>query len=176
MCVKSLMLNRCFSSALRQNKPSFNPADTNALVAAVGFGKGLSKCRPPGSVPSGHPGQPMMSSGPTLQQVTIAGTTGHQAGMGGQGTQQQPGQPGTTFNDVHKHFYTKSSCIMLLQWFNSTRSIWTGKMPSNIKTNIKSASMHPYNRWASCRNAAFCDTTFGIWSKNAHLFCAFSIK
>ncbi|XP_042613494.1 mediator of RNA polymerase II transcription subunit 8-like [Cyprinus carpio] len=104
------------SSALRQNKPSFNPADTNALVAAVGFGKGLSKCRPPGSVPSGHPGQPMMSSGPTLQQVTIAGTTGHQAGMGGQGTQQQPGQP--------------------------------GKMPSSIKTNIKSASasMHPYNR------------------------------
>uniref|UniRef100_A0A8C1ZMM0 Mediator of RNA polymerase II transcription subunit 8 n=1 Tax=Cyprinus carpio TaxID=7962 RepID=A0A8C1ZMM0_CYPCA len=102
------------TSALRQNKPSFNPADTNALVAAVGFGKGLSKCRPPGSVPSGHPGQPMMSTGPTLQQVTIAGTTGHQAGMGGQGTQQQPGQP--------------------------------GKMPSNIKTNIKSASMHPYNR------------------------------
>ncbi|KAA0713288.1 Mediator of RNA polymerase II transcription subunit 8 [Triplophysa tibetana] len=102
------------SSALRQNKPSFNPADTNALVAAVGFGKNLSKCRPPGSVAPGHTGQTMMSAGPTLQQVTIAGAAGHQPGMSGQVTQQQPGQP--------------------------------GKMPSNIKTNIKSASMHPYNR------------------------------
>ncbi len=101
------MLNRCFSSALRQNKPSFNPADTNALVAAVGFGKGLSKCRPPGAVPPGHPGQPMMSTGPTLQQVTIAGTTGHQAGMGGPVAQQQPGQPGTTFNDVQKYMYAQ---------------------------------------------------------------------
>uniref|UniRef100_A0A671P6C8 Mediator of RNA polymerase II transcription subunit 8 n=1 Tax=Sinocyclocheilus anshuiensis TaxID=1608454 RepID=A0A671P6C8_9TELE len=95
------------TSALRQNKPSFNPADTNALVAAVGFGKGLSKCRPPGSAPPGHPGQPMMSTGPTLQQVTIAGTTGHQAGMGGQVAQQQPGQPGTTFNNIHKHIYAQ---------------------------------------------------------------------
>ncbi|XP_036427340.1 mediator of RNA polymerase II transcription subunit 8 [Colossoma macropomum] len=104
------------TAALRQNKPSFNPADTNALVAAVGFGKGLSKCRPPGPVTPGHPGQPMMTGGPTLQQVTIAGTSGHQPGMGASGTQQQPGQP--------------------------------GKMPSSIKTNIKSASasLHPYNR------------------------------
>ncbi|KAL7891107.1 hypothetical protein AOLI_G00005830 [Acnodon oligacanthus] len=104
------------TAALRQNKPSFNPADTNALVAAVGFGKGLSKCRPPGPVASGHPGQPMMSGGPTLQQVTIAGTSGHQPGMGSSVAQQQPGQP--------------------------------GKMPSSIKTNIKSASasLHPYNR------------------------------
>ncbi|NP_996966.1 mediator of RNA polymerase II transcription subunit 8 [Danio rerio] len=102
------------TSALRQNKPSFNPADTNALVAAVGFGKGLSKCRPPGPVAPGHPGQPMMQTGPTLQQVTIAGASGHQAGMSGPVAPQQPGQP--------------------------------GKIPSNIKTNIKSASMHPYNR------------------------------
>ncbi|XP_057194349.1 mediator of RNA polymerase II transcription subunit 8 isoform X2 [Triplophysa rosa] len=102
------------TSALRQNKPSFNLADTNALVAAVGFGKNLSKCRPPGSVAPGHTGQAMTSAGPTMQQVTIAGAAGHQPGMSGQVTQQQPGQP--------------------------------GKMPSNIKTNIKSASMHPYNR------------------------------
>lgn len=104
------------SAAIRQNKPSFNPADTNALVAAVGFGKGLSKCRPPGPVAPGHPGQgPMMGGGPTLQQVTIGGASGQQAGMGGP-TAQQQGQP--------------------------------GKMPSSIKTNIKSASgsMHPYNR------------------------------
>lgn len=104
------------TAAIRQNKPSFNPTDTTALVAAVGFGKGLSKCRPPGPVTSGHPGQPMMTGGPTLQQVTIAGTSGHQAGMGASAAQQQSGQP--------------------------------GKMPSSIKTNIKSASgsMHPYNR------------------------------
>ncbi|XP_026885947.2 mediator of RNA polymerase II transcription subunit 8 isoform X2 [Electrophorus electricus] len=103
------------TAAMRQNKPSFNPADTNALVAAVGFGKGLSKCRPPGPVAQGHPGQPMMTGGPTLQQVTISGTSGHQAGMGASVTQ-QPGQP--------------------------------GKIPSSIKTNIKSASasLHPYNR------------------------------
>ncbi|KAG7488253.1 hypothetical protein MATL_G00032190 [Megalops atlanticus] len=103
------------SAALRQNKPSFNPADTNALVAAVGFGKGLSaKCRPPGPVPPGQPGQgPMMAGGPTLQQVTIAGSSGQPSAIGGPVPPQQPGQP--------------------------------GKMPSNIKTNIKSASMqHPY--------------------------------
>uniref|UniRef100_A0A4W5MQP7 Mediator of RNA polymerase II transcription subunit 8 n=1 Tax=Hucho hucho TaxID=62062 RepID=A0A4W5MQP7_9TELE len=101
--------------AIRQNKPSFNPADTNALVAAVGFGKGLSKCRPPGPVAPGHTGQgPMMSGGPTLQQVTIGGGSGQQQGMG-PGAPQQQGQP--------------------------------GKMPCNIKTNIKAASsMHPYNR------------------------------
>ncbi|XP_054916483.1 mediator of RNA polymerase II transcription subunit 8 isoform X2 [Poeciliopsis prolifica] len=90
-------------AASRLNKPSFNPGDTNALVAAVAFGKGLSKCRPPGPMAPGHPGQgPMMSGGPTLQQVTIGGGGGQQA----------------------------------------------GKMPSSIKTNIKSASasMHPYNR------------------------------
>ncbi|KAL1022661.1 hypothetical protein UPYG_G00030630 [Umbra pygmaea] len=94
-------------AALRLTKQSFNSADTNALVAAVGFGKGLSKCRPPGTVAPGHPGQgPIMSGGPTLQQVTI--------GLGS-GAPQQQGQP--------------------------------GKMPSNIKTNIKAASsMHPYNR------------------------------
>ncbi|XP_028855829.1 mediator of RNA polymerase II transcription subunit 8 isoform X2 [Denticeps clupeoides] len=110
------------NAAMRQNKQSFNPADTNALVAAVGFGKNLSntmqtKCRPPGPVAPGHPGQgPMMTGGPTLQQVTIGGTPSHQGAIGGPVAPQQPGQP--------------------------------GKMPSNIKTNIKSASasMHPYNR------------------------------
>uniref|UniRef100_A0A8C6LDX0 Mediator of RNA polymerase II transcription subunit 8 n=1 Tax=Nothobranchius furzeri TaxID=105023 RepID=A0A8C6LDX0_NOTFU len=105
------------SAASRQNKASFNPSDTNALVAAVAFGKGLSKCRPPGPVAPGIPGQgPMMSGGPTLQQVTIGGAAGQQAGMGGPVAPQQLGQP--------------------------------GKIPSSIKTNIKSASgsIHPYNR------------------------------
>uniref|UniRef100_A0A3P9JWX8 Mediator of RNA polymerase II transcription subunit 8 n=1 Tax=Oryzias latipes TaxID=8090 RepID=A0A3P9JWX8_ORYLA len=104
-------------ASVRQNKASFNPTDTSALVAAVAFGKGLSKCRPPGPVAPGHPGQgPMMSGGPTLQQVTIGGGSNQQAGMGGPVAPQQQGQP--------------------------------GKMPSSIKTNIKSASgsIHPYNR------------------------------
>ncbi|XP_006634854.1 mediator of RNA polymerase II transcription subunit 8 [Lepisosteus oculatus] len=106
------------SAALRQNKQTFNPTDTTALVAAVGFGKGLAKCRPPGSgglVPPGQPGTgAMLQGGPTLQQVTMPGTSNPQAAIGGPVPQQQQGQP--------------------------------GKMPSNIKTNIKSASMHPYNR------------------------------
>ncbi|XP_017289205.1 mediator of RNA polymerase II transcription subunit 8 isoform X1 [Kryptolebias marmoratus] len=105
------------SAASRQNKAFFNAGDTNALVAAVAFGKGLSKCRPPGPVAPGHPGQgPIMSGGPTLQQVTVGGGAGQQAGLGGPVAPQQQGQP--------------------------------GKMPSSIKTNIKSASasMHPYNR------------------------------
>ncbi|MBN3298640.1 mediator of RNA polymerase II transcription subunit 8 isoform X2 [Amia ocellicauda] len=105
------------SAAMRQNKQTHNPADTTALVAAVGFGKGLAKCRPPGPggvVAPGQPGGgPMMQGGPTLQQVTMAGSSNQQTGMGPV-PQQQPGQP--------------------------------GKMPSNIKTNIKSASMHPYSR------------------------------
>uniref|UniRef100_A0A5F8GME3 Mediator of RNA polymerase II transcription subunit 8 n=1 Tax=Monodelphis domestica TaxID=13616 RepID=A0A5F8GME3_MONDO len=41
------------SGGLRQNKQTFNPTDTNALVAAVAFGKGLSNWRPPGKMPSG---------------------------------------------------------------------------------------------------------------------------
>lgn len=84
-----------FYTAMRQSKPSFNPADTNALVSAVAFGKGLSKCRPPGPVAPGHQGQgSMMSGGPTLQQVTIGGGSGQQAGMGGPVAQQQQGQTG----------------------------------------------------------------------------------
>lgn len=89
---------RCVA-ALRQNKPSFNPADTNALVGAVAFGKGLSKCRPPGPVAPGHPGQgPLMGGGPTLQQVTIGGAPSQQGALGGAVApqQQQQGQPGRT--------------------------------------------------------------------------------
>uniref|UniRef100_A0A3Q1C1D5 Mediator of RNA polymerase II transcription subunit 8 n=1 Tax=Amphiprion ocellaris TaxID=80972 RepID=A0A3Q1C1D5_AMPOC len=115
-CCLRILFNPDVEQA-RQNKPFFNPTDTNALVAAVAFGKGLSKCRPPGPVAQGHPGQgQMMSGGPTLQQVTIGGGSGQQAGLGGPVAPQQQGQP--------------------------------GKMPSSIKTNIKSASgsMHPYNR------------------------------
>ncbi|KAJ8279397.1 hypothetical protein COCON_G00064630 [Conger conger] len=87
------------SAAMRQNKPSFNPADTTALVAAVGFGKGLAKCRPPGPVAPGQPGQgPMMSGGPTLQQVTIAGSSGQQTAIGAPGPPQQPGQPAIPYS------------------------------------------------------------------------------
>lgn len=91
--------------ALRQNKPSFNPADTNALVGAVAFGKGLSKCRPPGPVAPGHPGQgQMMSGGPTLQQVTIGGAPGQQGALGGAVAPQQQGQPGRTAVQLGQYY------------------------------------------------------------------------
>lgn len=91
--------------ALRQNKPSFNPADTNALVGAVAFGKGLSKCRPPGPVAPGLPGQgPMMSGGPTLQQVTIGGAPGQQGALGGAVAPQQQGQPGRTAVQLGQYY------------------------------------------------------------------------
>ncbi|XP_061680065.1 mediator of RNA polymerase II transcription subunit 8 isoform X3 [Syngnathoides biaculeatus] len=92
------------SAAPRPSKSWFNPADTSALVGAVAFGKGLSKCRPPGP-----PGAAAGAGGPTLQQVTSGGAAGQLPG----GPPQQQGQP--------------------------------GKLPG-IKTNIKSASMHPYGR------------------------------
>lgn len=104
----SLSLSLC-ASGMRQNKQWFNPADTNALVAAVSFGKSLSKCRPPASVAPGHPGQSMMTGGPTLQQVTIAGAPGHQGGIGASVPQQQPGQPGkrlVTITHAHTHTHT----------------------------------------------------------------------
>ncbi|XP_061680064.1 mediator of RNA polymerase II transcription subunit 8 isoform X2 [Syngnathoides biaculeatus] len=95
------------SAAPRPSKSWFNPADTSALVGAVAFGKGLSKCRPPGP-----PGAAAGAGGPTLQQVTSGGAAGQLPG----GPPQQQGQP--------------------------------GKLPG-IKTNIKSASMHPYGSvWA----------------------------
>ncbi|XP_077391491.1 mediator of RNA polymerase II transcription subunit 8 isoform X2 [Festucalex cinctus] len=104
------------SAALRQNKCWFNPADTSALVGAVAFGKGLSKCRPPGgSAAAGHAGPPgIMAPGgpPTLQQVTIGGP-GQQGPLGG--APQQQGQPGKMPG-----------------------------IKTNIKS--ASASMHPYNR------------------------------
>ncbi|KPP66909.1 hypothetical protein Z043_114548 [Scleropages formosus] len=85
-------------SAMRQNKPSFNPTDTTALVAAVGFGKGLAKCRPPGPVGPGQPGQgPITAGGSTLQQVAIPGCSNQQTAIGGPVPPQQPGQPGRFF-------------------------------------------------------------------------------
>lgn len=98
------------SGNLRQTKPSYNLADTNALVAAVTYGKGLSNRRPQGPGGSLPPGQPAAAGiAGNLSQVTIASAAG-----------QQPVQQGVAQQQ--------------------------GKMPSNIKTNIKSASMHPYQR------------------------------
>ncbi|KAM4642264.1 mediator of RNA polymerase II transcription subunit 8 [Discoglossus pictus] len=100
---------------LRQNKQTYNPTDTNALVAAVAFGKGLSNRRPPGGPMA--PGQAggMLQGSAGMQQVSMSLPPNQQQHMGGV-TMGQAGQP--------------------------------GKMPSNIKTNIKSASgaMHPYQR------------------------------
>ncbi|XP_027979063.1 mediator of RNA polymerase II transcription subunit 8 isoform X8 [Eumetopias jubatus] len=108
------------SGGLRPNKQTFNPADTNALVAAVAFGKGLSNWRPSGSSGPGQPGQPgagtILAGASGLQQVQMAGAP----------SQQQP----------------------LLSGVQMAQTGQTGKMPSGIKTNIKSASMHPYQRGA----------------------------
>ncbi|XP_042190767.1 mediator of RNA polymerase II transcription subunit 8 isoform X2 [Callorhinchus milii] len=105
------------SGALRQSKQTFNPADTNALVAAVGFGRGLSKpIRPQGPGGPVPPGQTLpgagLPGGPSMAQVSMQSGPNQQQGMAAQVPPQ--GQP--------------------------------GKIPSTIKTNIKSASMHPYQR------------------------------
>ncbi|XP_018417068.1 PREDICTED: mediator of RNA polymerase II transcription subunit 8 [Nanorana parkeri] len=102
-------------ASLRQNKQTYNPTDTNALVAAVAFGKGLSNRRPPGPGGPMGAGQAgaggMLQGAASMQQMSMApNQPQHMGGVG----MAQAGQP--------------------------------GKMPSNIKTNIKSASMHPYQR------------------------------
>ncbi|KAF6345062.1 mediator complex subunit 8 [Rhinolophus ferrumequinum] len=106
------------SGGLRPNKQTFNPADTNALVAAVAFGKGLSNWRPSGSSGPGQAGQPgtgtILAGASGLQQVQMTGAPSQQQSMLSGVQMAQAGQP--------------------------------GKMPSGIKTNIKSASMHPYQR------------------------------
>lgn len=87
-----------FFTGLRQNKQTFNPADTNALVAAVAFGKGLSNRRPPGSgaaVQSGQPGAGAIIAGASgMQQVPMTGAPAQQQPMLA-GVQMAPaGQPG----------------------------------------------------------------------------------
>lgn len=76
------LLTLPFSSGLRPNKQTFNPADTNALVAAVAFGKGLSNWRPSGSSGPGQPGQPgagtILAGASGLQQVQMAGAPNQQ--------------------------------------------------------------------------------------------------
>ncbi|XP_040263761.1 mediator of RNA polymerase II transcription subunit 8 isoform X2 [Bufo bufo] len=103
---------------IRQNKPTYNPADTNALVVAVAFGKGLSNRRPPGPGGPMGPGQAapggMLPGAAGMQQVSMNMQTNQQQHMPGGVSMAQAGQP--------------------------------GKMPSSIKTNIKSASMLPYQR------------------------------
>ncbi|XP_072275430.1 mediator of RNA polymerase II transcription subunit 8 [Pyxicephalus adspersus] len=102
-------------SSLRQNKQTYNPNDTNALVAAVAFGKGLSNRRPPG------PGGPMG-----------AGQTGASGMLPGAASMQQMSMP----PNQQQHM----AGVPMAQGGQP------GKMPSSIKTNIKSASMHPYQR------------------------------
>ena len=106
------------SGGLWPNKQTFNPADTNALVAAVAFGKGLSNWRPSGSSGPSRPGQPgtgtVLTGASGLQQMQMAGAPNQQQPMLRGVQMAQAGQP--------------------------------GKMPSGINTNIKSASMHPYQQ------------------------------
>ncbi|XP_028301357.1 mediator of RNA polymerase II transcription subunit 8-like isoform X2 [Gouania willdenowi] len=118
------------SSSMRQNKPSFNPADTSALVGAVAFGKGLSKCRPPGPGAPGHPGQgPQMGSCPTLQQVTLGGASTQQGGLGGPVAPQQQGQPGKNTHMVQHYLYRYIYIDIL--------GLSTNILNSNIYSNSK---------------------------------------
>ncbi|XP_025942672.1 mediator of RNA polymerase II transcription subunit 8 isoform X2 [Apteryx rowi] len=86
------------SGGLRQNKQTFNPADTNALVAAIAFGKGLSNRRPPGSgasVQSGQPGAGAIIAGASgMQQVPMSGAPAQQQPMMAGVQMTQAGQPG----------------------------------------------------------------------------------
>ncbi|KAG8507618.1 Mediator of RNA polymerase II transcription subunit 8, partial [Galemys pyrenaicus] len=86
------------SGGLRPNKQTFNPADTNALVAAVAFGKGLSNWRPSGTSGPGQPGQPgtgtILGGASGLQQVQMAGTSSQQQPMLSGVQMAQAGQPG----------------------------------------------------------------------------------
>ena len=85
-------------SGLRPNKQTFNPADTNALVAAVAFGKGLSNWRPSGSSGPSQPGQPgagtVLAGASGLQQVQMAGAPSQQQPMLSGVQMAQAGQPG----------------------------------------------------------------------------------
>ncbi|XP_008149477.2 mediator of RNA polymerase II transcription subunit 8 [Eptesicus fuscus] len=129
------------SGGLRPNKQTFNPADTNALVAAVAFGKGLSNWRPAGSSGPGQPGQPgtgtILAGASGLQQVQMTGAPSQQQSILSGVQMAQAGQP--------------------------------GKMPSGIKTNIKSASMHPYQRIKSkCPVRPSRSTTFSLSHSRLH--------
>ncbi|TNM87648.1 mediator of RNA polymerase II transcription subunit 8 [Takifugu rubripes] len=97
------------SISLRQNKQYFNPADTNTLVGAVAFGKGLSKCRPPGPVAQGHPGPGTMMGGTSaLQQATIGAGPVQQAGSVGP---QQPGQQGKMSSSIKTNIKAAASSM-----------------------------------------------------------------
>lgn len=96
-----------FSLGLRPNKQTFNPADTNALVAAVAFGKGLSNWRPSGSSGPGQPGQPgagtILAGASGLQQVQMAGAPNQQQPMLSGVQMAQAGQPGeVTWTDTQE--------------------------------------------------------------------------
>ncbi|XP_057356107.1 mediator of RNA polymerase II transcription subunit 8 isoform X5 [Manis pentadactyla] len=86
------------SGGLRPNKQTFNPADTNALVAAVAFGKGLSNWRPSGSSGPGQSGQPgagtILAGTSGLQQVQMTGAPSQQQPMLSGVQMAQAGQPG----------------------------------------------------------------------------------
>lgn len=99
-CLCFILVFCFFFPALRQNKQYFNPSDTNTLVGAVAFGKGLSKCRPPGPVAQGHPGPgTMMSGSSALQQAAIGNGPVQQAGSVGP---QQPGQQGKSQEELFR--------------------------------------------------------------------------
>ncbi|XP_062054316.1 mediator of RNA polymerase II transcription subunit 8-like [Lepus europaeus] len=86
------------SGGLWPNKQTFNPADINALVADVAFGKRLSNWRPSGSSGPGQPGQPgagaILAGALGLQQVQMAGAPGQQQPMLNGVQMAQAGQTG----------------------------------------------------------------------------------
>lgn len=91
-------VNLTSSTGLRQNKQTYNSADTNALVAAVAFGKGLSNRRPPGvtgPVQSSQPSASTIITGASaMQQVQMPGGPNQAQPMLGGVQMPQTGQPG----------------------------------------------------------------------------------
>lgn len=111
-----------FSSGLRSNKQTFNPADTNALVAAVAFGKGLSNWRPSGSSGPGQPGQPgagtILAGTSGLQQVQMTGAPSQQQSILSGVQMAQAGQPGKVAGidivaDLEQGSGNKPNCLSL---------------------------------------------------------------
>ncbi|ELW62136.1 Mediator of RNA polymerase II transcription subunit 8 [Tupaia chinensis] len=154
------------SGGLRPNKQTFNPNDTNALAAAVAFGKGLSNWRSSGSSGPGQPGQPgagtILAGASGLQQVQMAGAPSQQQPMLSGVQMAQAGQPVAEINgqtliktiwenakwDKNQHqvgFNASLSALVALYTFAcfSKFSPWT---PDDTHSVLALAGYHGWSR------------------------------